>query len=259
MKNIYIGDIHGYPDWIKIVKEHEDADNIVFVGDYFDSFNYSGVEQLHNAKEIIEFKKLQELDPSKKVHLLIGNHDIHYYPNNKDGGGTSGYQPVMRPAFEDFFRENEPMFTMCVQIGNVICTHAGISDEFLKDTGYYTYDDISIEDFINDLWKYKPNEFLFYGAYDRGHKGYMDGHGDDTFQSPIWIRPKSLQRANKKTELKKEFIQIVGHTKQKQIDIKGKTTGGRYYYIDTIPVGQYLIQVDGLFTIGTFDVSKTEK
>ena len=61
-KNIYIGDIHGRDIWEEIVEEHKDADNIVFIGDYFDSFNIPGRVQLRNARDIVEFKKEQELD-----------------------------------------------------------------------------------------------------------------------------------------------------------------------------------------------------
>ena len=70
------------------------------------------------------------------------------------------------------------------------------------------------------------------------------------------IRPRSLQRSNKNTDLKKNYIQIVGHTKQDNIDIKGKTTGGRYYYIDTLPSGEYLIDEDGEFRIGYCEIVK---
>ena len=109
-KTIYIGDIHGRDVWKQIVKEHEDADNIVFIGDYFDSFDIPGIVQLRNAKEIVEFKKFQELDPSKKVYLLIGNHDHHYYPGVKERGSTSGFNANMMYQFEEFFRENKEHF-----------------------------------------------------------------------------------------------------------------------------------------------------
>ena len=34
----------------------------------------------------------------------------------------------------------------------------------------------------------------------------------------------------------------MGHTTQNKIDIKGQTTGGRYYYIDTLGTsGEYLV------------------
>lgn len=250
VKNVYIGDIHGLTVWKDIVKKHSDADNIIFIGDYFDSFDINGLDQLHNAKEIVEFKKSQELDPNKKVYLLIGNHDHHYLPGTSERGLTSGYQPVMAFQFEDFFRENKDMFQMAVIIGDKLCTHAGVSDKYITDFGYWTYDkhkdESNVADWLNDLFKYKPNSFLFSAGYDKNNTGFgSDGYGDDEWQCPIWIRPKSLQRVNKKTDLKKMFIQIVGHTLQSSIDIKGKTTGGKYYYIDTLPNNEYLVEIDG--------------
>jgi predicted MPP superfamily phosphohydrolase len=250
MKNIYIGDIHGRSIWKDIVTKHSDADNIVFCGDYLDSHDINPVEQLHNLQEILNFKKLQESYPNKKVYLLIGNHDIHYWPGNKDGGITSGYQPTMRYQFEDLFRNNKDDFQMCILIGNRLCTHAGVSGDFLKNNGFWKdYDsEENIPNFLNDMFKFKPNEFLFNSQQDKV-KTYANPYGDDVWQTPIWIRPRSLQRSNKVTDLKKNFIQIVGHTQQENIDINGKTTGGRYYYIDTLHVGQYLIDEDGVFGI----------
>ena len=65
-----------------------------------------------------------------------------------------------------------------------------------------------------------------------------------------------LQLSNKNTDLKKQYIQIVGHTQQDTIDIKGKSTGGRYYYIDTLPSGEYLIDEDGEFSVGNCTIVK---
>lgn len=265
-KNIYIGDIHGLNLWKKIVETHSDADNIVFVGDYFDSFDISGIEQLFNVEEIVRFKQQQELDPSKKVYLLIGNHDLHYWPGIKWRGNTSGFQPKMLHQFEYFFRENEKMFQMAVKIGNNLCTHAGVSSVFLKDTGYWSYDthntgnfkhdtyndESHIVEFLNDLLHYKPNEFDFGALQDRYQVNsyWLDRSGDDEGQSPVWIRPKSLQKSNKNSDLKHMYVQIVGHTQQEEIDIEGKSTGGRYFYIDTLPSGEYLIEENNEFKVG---------
>ena len=255
-KNIYIGDIHGLDIWKQIVETHSDADNIVFVGDYFDSFDVSGIEQLFNAEEIVRFKQQQEQDSSKKVYLLIGNHDLHYWPGIKWRGNTSGFQPTMLHQFEYFFRENEKMFQMAVKIGNNLCTHAGVSSVFLKDIGYWRNDEFIDEshvvDFINEIFHYKPDEFDFDALQDRYQVNsyWINSYGDNEGQSPIWIRPKSLQKSNKNSGLKHMYVQIVGHTQQEKIDIEGKSTGGRYFYIDTLPSGEYLIEENNKFKVG---------
>ena len=70
MKTVIIGDTHGRSIWKLIVNQEQDADRIIFIGDYFDSFEISGVEQIQNFKEIIEYKKTS----GKEVIMLIGNH-----------------------------------------------------------------------------------------------------------------------------------------------------------------------------------------
>lgn len=255
MKNIYIGDIHGRVEWQKIVNEHSDADNIVFIGDYLDSFDYDGLHQLDNLNSILNFKKKQELNLEKKVYLLIGNHDLHYWPGINSRGCISGFQSNMLMVFEEFFRENKKHFQIAVCLKNKLCTHAGVSSKFLKDVGYWTYpqhcDESYVAGFLNDLFFHKPNEFDF-SACDSRHYGLLDlnPYGDNEEQSPVWIRPKSLQRSNKNTSLREKYIQIIGHTAQKTIDIKGNSTGGKYYYIDTLSNNEYLIEENEQFKIG---------
>jgi hypothetical protein len=85
------------------------------------------------------------------------------------------------------------------------------------------------------------------------------GYGDESFQGPIWIRPKSLMAANRDT-LRKQIRQVVGHTPQDQIDIEGKATGGRYYFIDTLEYGQnqYLVVKDGVVSLGKLENEETK-
>jgi hypothetical protein len=71
------------------------------------------------------------------------------------------------------------------------------------------------------------------------------GFGGETYQGPMWIRPKALMAANRDT-LRNKIIQVVGHTHQNEIDKKGKATGGRYYFVDTQETSQeYMIITDG--------------
>ena len=98
----------------------------------------------------------------------------------------------------------------------------------------------TIAEYVNAIWNHQPNHFMFYG---------WDPYGDNKTQTPIWIRPLSLMSGNKETFLKTDYIQIVGHTGVKMIDM-GKATGGRYYFIDAIDIGQYLIYNEGNFELG---------
>ena len=187
---------------------------------------------MFNFKDIIAFKESNQCE----VILLIGNHDYHYYP----GGETySGYQHGAAPAIKQLLEENKHHMQMCYQLDNILCSHAGIGHNWLVEQE--KYESGSIADFVNDIWNYKPNRFIFYG---------FDPYGDNKTQTPIWIRPASLLSGNKDTFLKTDYIQIAGHTQVRKIDIEGKATGGRYYFIDAIEIGQYLIYENNQFILG---------
>jgi hypothetical protein len=236
MKTIILGDTHGRSNW-KLAIHQEQPDRIIFIGDYFDSFDIPGVEQIHNFKEIIQYK---ENNPQIEVTLLIGNHDHHYFPEI-GYTGTSGYQSGIAPSITQVIDENRYHLQMAYGFGDYLFTHAGVSPIFMDQVfGSDGWSKESIVVDLNELFKYKPKAFEFNG---------FDGYGDNTTQTPIWIRPGSLMSVNKKHDkgLKKDYIQIVGHTQMRRLDLKGsdKFTGGRYYFIDTMDTsGEYLIVED---------------
>jgi hypothetical protein len=245
MQIIFIGDVHGLTTWQKIVSAHSQADHFVFVGDYLDSFTVTGPNQHLNLLNIIEFKKQ---NPTK-VTLLVGNHDYHYWPDITENLGTvAGFQSRMYHLFKDTFQQNKTLFQMCLLLDNYLVTHAGVSDCFLINNGYYKYESIAVDTFLNDLFLYKPYLFDFTEVYK--HINLVDPYGNNVEQSPIWIRPQSLQSANRKSFLKKSYIQIVGHTQQSGINLSNKTTGGEYVYIDTLPTNEYLISDNGVLKVG---------
>jgi hypothetical protein len=254
MKLVAIGDIHGRDIWKEIVAKEHDADEFVFVGDYFDSFTVPGLKQIENFLDIIDFKNTSIYH---KVTLLIGNHDYHYYPGIEDSG-TSGYQTLLAPSIKHVVGDNKQHLQAAYQSGEFVFSHAGFSSMWLDDI-VEDWDVNNMVDKANELLQYQPgliayrsfkmiNETEWYGA---------QGYGDETFQGPIWIRPKSLMKANYDT-LRKQIIQVVGHTPQDNIDIKGMSTGGRYYFIDTLEYnqGQYLIIKDGVVSLGKLDNEK---
>jgi len=256
MKLVAIGDIHGRGIWKQIVaKEHDTTDEFVFVGDYFDSFTVKGPDQINNFLDIIEFRNTSIYH---KITLLIGNHDHHYYPG-VDDSGTSGYQTLLAPSIKHVVGDNKQYLQAAYQVGEFVFTHAGLSSEWLDDSIEGWNVDNVVEK-VNELFQYQPNKIAYRSYKQVGDQVYgAQGYGNETFQGPIWIRPTALMTANKKT-LRKKIIQVVGHTPQDNIDIEGKSTGGRYYFIDTLEYnqGQYLIVKDGVVSLGKLENEKAQ-
>ena len=241
MKTVVIGDVHGRSLW-KLIVNQENPDRVIFIGDYFDSFEISGVEQIQNFKEIIEYKKTS----GKEVITLVGNHDHHYYPE-VGYTGTSGYQSRISPSINQVIDENRQHLQIAYSFDEFLFTHAGVSPTFMDgEFGEEGWVEDNVVELLNDLFKYKPKSFDFNGT---------DPYGDNTYQTPIWIRPRSLMAVNKKHDkgLKKKYIQIVGHTQVKKLDLIGaqKAAGGRYYLIDCQEsTGEYLVIQDGELSVG---------
>ena len=219
-------------------------DRVIFIGDYFDSFEIPGVEQIDNFKQIIQYKVD---NPQIEVVLLIGNHDYHYFPE-VGSNGTSGYQTRIAPSITQVIDENRQHLQMAYGFQDYLLTHAGVSPKFMDQVfGADGWSKESVVVDLNELFRYKPKAFEFNG---------IDPYGNSTTQTPIWIRPEALMSVNKKHNkgLKKDYIQIVGHTEMKRIDLEGsdKFTGGRYYFIDTMEKsGDYLIIEDGLLRVNS--------
>ena len=242
MKTIILGDTHARDTWKQIIELENDFDRVVFLGDYFDSYDLSGVIQLHNFLEIVEFKKTSD----KEVVLLFGNHDYHYMRGFNGQYHYSGYQPAFAWQFGEAIHENMEHLQMCYLFDNILCTHAGVSSVWLEkhfpNTQITNLESVSMMvDTINDHFKFKPNVFEFDG---------WDPYGDNVTQSPIWIRPKSLMQSNKDTNLKKQVVQVVGHTQQTNIfesfKSSKKTMGNKYFMIDCIETKGYMVVEDGI-------------
>ena len=244
MKTVILGDIHGRSNWKLAIYQEEPVDRVIFIGDYMDSWDIPGVEQIDNFKQIIQYK---ENNPQIEVVLLIGNHDHHYFPEI-GYTGTSGYQSRIAPSITQVIDENRHHLQMAYGFGEYLFTHAGVSPVFMDQA--FGKNDWSVENVVedlNELFKYKPKAFEFNG---------FDAYGDNSTQTPIWIRPRSLMSSNKKHEksLRKDYIQIVGHTQMKRLDLTGsdKFTGGRYYFVDTMETsGDYLIIEDNKLRVNS--------
>jgi hypothetical protein len=243
MKTIVLGDTHGRSLW-KLAVHQDKPDRVIFIGDYFDSFEISGLEQIHNFKEIIKYK---EDNPQVEVVMLIGNHDHHYFPE-VGYTGTSGYQSRIAPSINQVIDENRHHLQMAYSFDKYLFTHAGVSPVFMDEAfGENGWSKETIVEDLNELFKHKPKAFDFNG---------LEPTGDNACQTPIWIRPRSLMSINKKHSkgLKNDYIQIVGHTQMKRlsVELSKQITGGKYYFIDTMETtGEYLVHQDNKLKVNS--------
>ncbi len=221
MKTIVIGDIHGLDLWIKIVSEN-DFDKVVFVGDYFDSFNISYLNQFENFENILAFKKRHK----DKVVLLIGNHDYHYMPSVTEQ--YAGYQSAVRYDIEFLFEQaiRENLVQMCHVQDKYLFSHAGVTKTWARNNDI---DLDNIENSINDLFLFKPRAF----KHTKGENN--DTYGNDITQTPIWVRVPSLLN-----DALGGYTQVVGHTTMDNLTITDDLI-----LVDTLPTsGEYLV-IDG--------------
>lgn len=174
-KVLFIGDIHGRTDWretaIQGLKKFQE---VVLLGDYFDSFDHSAALQIDNFMQVLSF-----IRKKKNVTALLGNHDYAYIHSYHS---TSGYQHSQAPTIKKLLDDNRDLFKIAWGYkdskGNyTLATHAGLTygywtkhiipmfeDGFLKDIfGDKGPSDIPLHEILNTLidkkelmWKVGP-------------------------------------------------------------------------------------------------------
>ena len=202
IKNSYniIGDIHGRTCWKNLVRE--DCVNI-FVGDYFDPYEYIPQEErLSNFCDILNFKRQHP-----ETVLLYGNHDLHYLITDEH---YSRYEPRYANDYWRAFTQSQSLFHgIAYTIAEkALVTHAGVTKEWYeKYLGGYQSESLSIiAEKINKLWNEDKCPFTF----DANATEWDDFYGMSPTHSPIWIRPSVLVKHDLSagTDIK----QIIGHS-----------------------------------------------
>lgn len=215
-----IGDIHGRNSWKEIVSPSRIN---IFLGDYFDPYDdYSYEELKSNFLDIIEFAKT-----NPDTVLLLGNHDLHYI-HHED---TSRMNFAHSQDILNLLLDNIHLFQgVAYAIGeDILISHAGFTGEWCKVTGYCG--DGSLRSYVdhanNLLWdgyietsdgqrgwdnptKRGMKEFTF-----PAHAKLSDYYGVSPSQSPVWIRPSTLEGHSFNINVD----QIVGHTQVRGINI----------------------------------------
>ena len=201
-----IGDIHGRPFWKSYIKK--EYSEFYFTGDYFDSFDIPFSGQYANFMEICK-----EARADNRIKLCLGNHDYHYL-EGVHNQYYSGFQDTNSKKISTVLEENMDLFKIVYTTeDNYIISHAGVTSWFLASIEGTKPDD------INHAF-YKDRNILFFN----GHNIY----GDDITQSPIWVRPASLERNHVPG-----YNQIVGHTPVREIHEFVLEDGVKIVLIDT--------------------------
>lgn len=228
MKIITIGDIHGKNIWEKIIEKEKDADKIIFIGDYWDSWDESFEKQVNNFQKILAYK----YDNPDKVVLLIGNHDYHYLSYVEEF--YSGFHKERKTQISLYLERaiEDGLMQMAYLDGKFLFTHAGVTKTWMENN---KLEQGGIVARINTEFTSNPNAFKF--APSTG----LDNVGDSITQPPIWVRPRAL-----KSNAVEGFTQVVGHTKFKTLQIEEK-----FIFVDCLDYcNEYLIISDGVPSVG---------
>lgn len=133
-KVIVIPDVHGREFWKEPIEEYRDFINhqlvdVVFLGDYLDPYPFEDVtveKAIEVFKEIIEFAK-----DKANVHLLLGNHDMHYFDKfYSENIHKVRYSHAHAAEITKLFTENKSLFKVAwetrVNGKKILFTHAGL-------------------------------------------------------------------------------------------------------------------------------------
>ena len=243
-KILIIPDVHGSHEW-EIAKDKISLfDYVVFMGDYFDSWENKWDDQGNNFKNICEFKRAN----FDKVKLLIGNHDFSYITGTRDGDKVSGHQYNKAGIIRALLNANSDILDLAFENDDWVFSHAGFSNtwisllkkaihfsldkypnesaygkEFTNEKEYNKFMEYSttpIEvwdenefsiDMLNNFWHtrtHNPCDKNFSYRFDEllDWNGLYDPSGNEETQGILWIRPSAL--------IIDAFYdkQIVGHT-----------------------------------------------
>ena len=227
MKHIIIGDLHGKDCWKAVdVKTY---DKVIFLGDYVDHWNLPDQKIYENLQDIIKLKKKH----SKKVELLLGNHDVQYlyYPHFL----CSGFRPGIQRSLTYLFNSNKDIFKVAYQRDNHLFTHAGITNswyaEFLNLPLLKQIKDErdTVADLVNKIEQTAQRWLLHKAGSIRGG----DGQGGVT-----WADRKEMI-----ADMLDGYHQVVGHTVVPQVEVV-RFSDKSVTFIDVLDTMTYFHEID---------------
>ena len=121
---LILGDVHQSIHKVKYILAHESYDEVVFTGDFFDSFIYNTDSDVTETCHCL----LDHLE-DKKFYSVMGNHDLGYLYNNQHLS-CSGYSIDKQSLIDGLFKKDKlairNKFQWYIWIDDFLCTHAGL-------------------------------------------------------------------------------------------------------------------------------------
>ena len=132
-KILIFSDVHQDINKLSKIISHESADINVCLGDWFDSFFFDSDTDYKSTA--IELREDFLTKPNNIT--LFGNHDLHYFFNNKYtycSGYENSKRDIIKEALGKDINKVVDSFKWFVFIDEYLCTHAGLSNHFLPPT-----------------------------------------------------------------------------------------------------------------------------
>ena len=153
MKILVLPDIHGREFWKGACEDIDSFDKVIFLGDYFDPYDFEGISvatAIENFQEILDLKRYN-ID---KVLLLLGNHDLPYMFD--EYYNLSNYHCRHSEEYHDeigsLLRSNAHLFTLSCVVDDILFTHAGVRRQWFIETFHHETTDVhEIGRLINTL------------------------------------------------------------------------------------------------------------
>lgn len=192
--SVVIGDLHGKVEiaeyWIKN-KEHR---NLIFIGDYLDSFDRS-IEDQYELLEMV----LDAVENKENVYALMGNHELSYL--KPDRYQASGYRHTLANKIEHLYPRMWKNLKLWLVNNGFLISHAGFRPEFIGSIGYNLTKEEKLVAIDEKLKTIPLEDFFMIG---RSGGGYHP-HG-----GPLWLdwyeEFKNIERVR----------QVVGHTARRK-------------------------------------------
>lgn len=204
---IIIPDIHGRTFWKGALRNRETED-IVFLGDYVDPYDYEGItteQAIANLEEILAFKH----EHPDNVTLLLGNHDLGYLcPSINMCRHSDEYEDEIERLFTDHLQD----FVLCtsrqIQGKTYLFSHAMLNSYWLKLCQQYLHFDYShpkeIASLLNQMFSTQQEKMYLLLSVVSRYRG-----GEFPFGSIVWSDIDETQIPN---AIVQGTYNVFGHT-----------------------------------------------